>query len=258
MRRQIQDARKVAAQSMHRVFSRSLLRHPWPCSSSCWTKRRSLPRSSVNQRLAPRLSRAETATHVFRKRLTRRTDVDWYLRYSQLLSNCYPRVVNRCQPVRSLNYIDRVSVPASLAHTLPQSFRSPTPSSRILAKPKLIRVSRIAVVYQYRRGAGEHIVRVALSRPLRCVTYVVMVLTWPSYSTGTHPDRRRSVLTATVTATWTDYGAPEAADHTARQPPELTSRPQATQPPHRRSLQGPRRPRQLRRVTRQCTGHRRS
>ena len=35
-----------------------------------------------------------------------------------------------------------------------------------------------AVVYEYRRVTGHHIVRVAFSRPVRSVTYVVLALTW--------------------------------------------------------------------------------
>ena len=82
-----------------------------------------------------------------------------------------------------------------------------------------------AVVHENRRCAGYHIVRVAKPRSLRCVTYVVMVLTWPSWPTSAHSDRRWSVLTATVTATWTDSRAPEANNHPRR----------AGQPSHRRS-----------------------
>ena len=56
-----------------------------------------------------------------------------------------------------------------------------------------------------------------------------MALTWPSCSAEQYPDRRWPVLTATVTATWTDRGAPNATDRRPDRPRR------AAQPPHRRS-----------------------
>ncbi len=62
-------------------------------------------------------------------------------------------------------------------------------------------------MYEYRRVAGEHIVRVAYSRPARRVTYSDMPLTWESVDRNRVGARPRAWLTATVTATRTDTSA---------------------------------------------------
>ena len=75
-------------------------------------------------------------------------------------------------------------------------------------QPRAVIRVRSAVVDQYGSVAGYHIVRVASSRSTRSVTYVVMALTWPFLEPDRPSLRCRSMLTAAVTATWTDKGSP--------------------------------------------------
>lgn len=65
----------------------------------------------------------------------------------------------------------------------------------------------IAVVYEDRRLAGEHIVRVAYSRPVRRVTHCRMPLTWTFIDRNGVNPRPGTWLTATVTATRADTSA---------------------------------------------------
>ena len=60
---------------------------------------------------------------------------------------------------------------------------------------------------KYRRITGDHIVRVAYSLPTRRVTYGDMSLTWTFIDQHRIGPRRRTWLTATVTATRTDADA---------------------------------------------------
>ena len=55
-----------------------------------------------------------------------------------------------------------------------------------------------------RRGAGDHVVRVAFSRAVRSVVYDVAAFTWLFSCDAAWRCRLSSMLTATVTATWTD------------------------------------------------------
>ena len=69
-----------------------------------------------------------------------------------------------------------------------------TNSIRIDCSPKVGRFSvrvdgeagAAAIVYEYRGGAWDHIVRVAFPRPARSVTYVVMALAWPFSGPNTY------------------------------------------------------------------------
>ncbi len=80
-------------------------------------------------------------------------------------------------------------------------------TSSVIAVKVTDNLAAVGVVHEDRGVAGEHIVRVAYSRPARRVTYGGMSLTWSFIGRNRVGPRQETWLTATVTATRTDTSA---------------------------------------------------